>query len=665
MTKSFTKFRPRILFISSIVILLWSGLTMRFFYIQVIRSADLREMGLKQGQNKVILPSVRGSIKDRNFKPFAENVIHYSFGINPTLVENEQIILDAIVKVTGQSREYYHSKFSSTRSFEFLERNLKSSISNSLFAIKDNGFVINKHGYRIYPQGSVGSQIIGFTDVDNNGLSGIELEMDKHLKGRDGWIILQTDGRGRSRQNSGNPRQSPVDGSTVILTIDIEYQSILRDEISKRVEKTGAIGGMGIIIEPFSGKILAMTSFPDFDPNNRHLYKTEAYRNRVITDQFEPGSTFKIVPAVAALTLNCVSLNEEFNCGFGQYNFRGHVINDWKEFGLLTFPQIIENSSNVGIIKIAEAVGANNLHQFVRKFGFGSLTGIQSSGESKGVIKSVSEWSAISLAEISLGHEVSVTTLQLAYAYGAIANGGFLMKPLLVEEIIHPSGRNVYKCSPQIVRQIAPKKVMDEMSEMLVRVVNTGTGTWAKIKGWNVAGKTGTAQKFIDGEYSKTRFITSFAGFFPAHNPQLVGVIILEEPKIGYHWGSVGAAPLFKNVMKRIIQMDDGILVHKPKLDEEKIANDFNPSTFVALNENDHEEKTPVLMTSVYVDNSISSENSVVVPNVRGMSMRKAIMVIRNAGLRPKISGSGAVRYQSPRPGTVTDLYSFCILELK
>ncbi|MFQ6674143.1 MAG: peptidoglycan D,D-transpeptidase FtsI family protein, partial [Fidelibacterota bacterium] len=429
MTKAFSRLRPRILLLSSAVILAWSGLTIRFFYIQVVRGSELRELGRHQGENKVTLPAVRGTIYDRNHLPLAENVVHYSFAVHPGKVENKEAIISALAQVTHRSREYYEEKLRSGGKFVYLERNLRNDICRPLLNLEDEGLIIHRHGYRFYPHHNIASQIVGFTNTDNLGLEGIEKEFDGRLKGRDGWIILQTDGKGRSRKKQDFPKHEPLDGSDIILTIDLEYQAILQDELLRRVETTGARGAYGIVIDPQSGKILAMASLPDFDPNDHLASPPDHYKNRVIADQFEPGSTLKIVPATAALTLRTVEIDQEFNCEDGSYNFRGTLIKDWSDFGLLTFPQIIEHSSNVGIIKIAETVGAENLYLFARKFGFGVPSGIQFPGEARGVLKPVREWSTISLAEMSLGHEISVTVLQLAYAYGAIANGGFLMRP--------------------------------------------------------------------------------------------------------------------------------------------------------------------------------------------------------------------------------------------
>lgn len=659
MTKSFSKLRPRILFLSSVMILVWAGLTMRFFYIQVIRAHDLSARSDQQGGNKVLLSAVRGSIKDRRGLDLGTNVIHYSFGIHPKEVENREQLISAFTDATGRSRKYYESKFSESAPYVFLERNLRTEVALPLLELEDRGLVVGRHGYRLYPHQNIASQIIGFTNVDNMGIEGIEKQFDKTLSGKNGWIVLQRDGKGRSRRNSAYPRLSTVDGSDVYLTIDLQYQAILQDELQKRVTKTNAKGAIGVILEPRTGKVLAMASLPDFDPNGPATHPRETYRNRAVTDQFEPGSTFKVVPATAALSYNSVGKHEEFNCGNGSYNFHGLVIKDWEKFSLLTFPQIIQNSSNVGTVKIAERIGPKNLYSIGRKFGFGSFSGISFPGEAKGVFKQTKNWSGISIAEISIGYEVSVTTLQLALAYGAVANGGFLMKPQIVEKIIRPSGTVSYETEPRVIRRVASKKVMDELTDMLELVVSKGTGTKANLPGWNVAGKTGTAKKYVDGGYSNNRFITSFAGFFPAHDPKMVAVIILDEPKNGLHWGGETSAPVFQAVMKRIVQADDSILVHKPvKQKRGLMASVLNE---LAPEKEGDSSPTPITLITTA---ATPKDGWVAVPDVRGRSLRNATSMLRQAGLKVKPKGSGTVVWQSPTPGLLVKETSSCTIGL-
>jgi|TARA_B100001964_G_scaffold209298_1_gene242691 cell division protein FtsI/penicillin-binding protein 2 len=631
---------------------------MRYLYIQVFRSNNFSEIIKIQGEERILLPAIRGTIHDRKFRPLAENVVHYDFAIHPNRVENRDLIVSTFSKVTGRSKEYYENRLDSDKTYEFLERNLKHDESKPLLTLKDKGLVAHKHSSRLYPHGHIASQIIGFTNIDGKGLEGLEWQYDVGLIGKTGWIILETDGHGKSRKNQAYPIQKPVDGNNLVLTIDAEYQAILQDELERSIASTGAAGGMGIILEPFSGKILAMSSLPDYDSNTPSLSQQEFIRNRVITDQYEPGSTFKIVPALAAIHTGKVNIKEEFNCENGSYDFLGTTIKDWSDFSLLTFSQIIEKSSNVGVIKIAERVGAKDLYRFARKFGFGSESGISFPGETKGRIRTVDEWSKISITQVPLGHEVSVTTLQIALAYAAIANGGYLMKPILVGKILNAEGQIIHHEKPQIVRKISSTENIASLKSMLQQVVESGTGTSAHLAGWNVAGKTGTAQKFIDGEYSKMKFISSFAGFFPTEDPQLVGVFVLDEPRKGQHWGGLSAAPIFSNVMKRIIYQDDEILVHKPRLKSRPTPLPESPPADLLAG---RQENAPLALMTVAVE---KINPGVIVPNLQGMSLRSAISTVKKFELTPKVEGSGAVVYQWPIPGTEVSPGSTCSIKL-
>jgi cell division protein FtsI/penicillin-binding protein 2 len=333
-------------------------------------------------------------------------------------------------------------------------------------------------------------------------------------------------------------------------------------------------------------------------------------------------------------------------------------VSDHEDYGLLTFPQIIENSSNVGIIKIADRLGTKRLYRACRDFGFGMPTNISFAGEASGTLRHITKWSGFSIASVSMGQEIAVTTLQLAMAYSAIANGGFLMKPLLVKQIINDNGKSIYRETPEVLRKVSDPLVMKDLTNMLTRVVETGTGTNAYIPGWSIAGKTGTAEKFIDGEYSKTKYISNFAGFFPAENPQIVGVFVLNEPKYGFHWGNIGAATIFNRVVKRIINMDDSIQILK-----DKYKRDQEPLMMVDNYINSDKAQVKPLFTKANYVNIDQYSNAM--PDVRGMSLLQAKIVLRQMGYKIKFSGSGQVAWQSPKPGTDLNEGSVCTIGLQ
>ncbi len=617
----------------------WAMLSARLFQIMVIDSEQYKQQGITQAQKNEKLLAVRGNIYDRNNVPLTQNIIHYSLGAQTFKIKDRAEFAAKIANSTGRDIEYYLKKIDTKKSFVVIEHKLRQNKVKPLLEQIIPGLVVERKSRRYYPQENIASQTVGFTDVDDKGLTGIEKEFNSYLAGKAGWVVKQVDGKGRSQIKTSFPIKPPIDGSNIQLTIDLEYQSILHEELNRRINETNAKGAIGIIINPQNGSILAMSSMPDFNPNQHGLSPIENQKNRVLTDQFEPGSTYKVVTATAAVATNAVSLYEEFNCKEGKINVAGKIISDHEIFGLLTFPQIIAHSSNVGMIKIAQKLGQEPLYTFSRDFGFGSPTGIQFPGESKGKLRQTKNWSEMSLAEVSIGYEVGVTALQLASAYAAIANGGYLIKPSLIKQILSAKGEVIYSEKPEIIRKIANPEIMETVKDMLVDVVQYGTGEKAKIKGWSIAGKTGTAYKFIDGAYSN-KYISNFAGFFPAEKPQVVGVIILDEPKYGYHWGGYGAAPVFRRIAQRIINVDDSIKHHK----KEKRPTE----TVIANNDN---EKSLIALSTV---NSLKKyqDGYAIVPNVRGMSIRKAKSILKKSNLRAKFEGSGQVVWQSPAPGT-------------
>ena len=672
MTRIYQQYQRRISFLSLLVIFAWGGLGFRLFNIQVANGKKYHEQGQKQSQTKEILPALRGNIFDKNGIPLTRNIIHYTIAANPSQIINKQYVAKELSKLTGKPVNYYIKKLDSKNNFAYLERNLQKKYAQPIFEKHFDGIIIQRHARRTYPQDNIVGQLVGFTNVDDEGLTGIEQIYNNQLSGKDGWIIKQRSGVGNVNVKNNYPKQEPIDGADIQLTINIEYQSVLQEELLKQLKKTAAVSATGIIISPQTGAILAMASLPDFNPNQPNKSATENQKIRACTDQFEPGSTFKIVAATAAIDKNLIRIEDEIDCENGTYQYKSITINDHKPHNVLTFGEIIEQSSNIGIIKVASHIGEKSLFKYAQEYGFGTSTNIGLSAESSGTLRKLKNWSKISLAEISMGHEVGITVLQLAMAYGAVANGGILLKPYIINNINNIDGVSIYSEEPTVTRKIANENVMNQLSGLLTKAVETGTGIEANIPGWQVAGKTGTAQKFINGAYSHTKFVSNFVGYLPASNPQLLCVITLDEPKLGYHWGGTGAAPVFKRIMERIINLDDSIQIPKniikdsinrePVLVEKK----FQRSNKQFKNE-------PILLSSFATEPKSASpsikqqenKTEIVVPNVRGMSLKKAINTLRNSGLESKFAGSGTVVWQSPKPGVVLTIGTICSIGLE
>ena len=663
MTKTYLKYRTRITFLAGIILLAWAGLCIRLFQVQVLNGEQYQLAVIKQSQKKQNLPANRGNIFDREDRPFTRNIIHYTLSVNPGKVTDKIGLATAISDRTGHPSEKYLKKLNSKSKFEYLERNLQRETLGALEITAFDGLNISRKYRRYYPHNHVGAQVLGFTNIDDKGISGIEKDFNTYLTGSPGWVYKTKGWSGKVQHKSGMPFQSPVDGCNVQLTIDLEYQSILEEELTIRQDETNAISATGIIMNPQTGEILAMASTPGFDNNKFSKSLPSQHRIRAITDQFEPGSTFKIVPAVSALANNKIGLTEEFNCENGEFDYFNIKIKDHDDYGMLTLPQIMHYSSNIGVIKFMERIGPKSLYTFSRSFGFGAPTGISLAGETVGKLSPVKNWSAVSMGQISRGYEVGVTAIQMATAYSAIANGGYLVSPRLVRQIMDHNQDVIYSEETSIIRKIATEKAMGNIREILRGVVSNGTGHKAEISGWDIAGKTGTAQKWKNGKYSNEKFISNFVGFFPYKDPQLLAFIMLDEPEKPYHWGSEGAAVAFKRIMKRIINMDDKIVPPiRGQNNFEYVSNSVKDDVIVGRN-------NPVAFTTSTLPQGLITvakfTNKVEMPEVRGFSMRKVMTSIREADLKLKIQGSGIVFWQSPKPGTVVNKGTTCIVGLK
>jgi len=662
-TKTYLKYKPRITILAGFIILSWVGLCVRLFQVQVLNGEQYQIAVVNQSQKKQILPASRGNIFDRENKPLTRNIIHYTLSANPYKVKDKIGLATAISERTGQPKEKYLKKLNSTAKFCYLERNIQRETLGSLEITTFEGLIIERKYRRFYPHNHVAAQVLGFTNIDDEGISGIEKDFNSYLTGKPGAVYKTKGWSGKIQHKSGMPFQAPMDGCNIQLTLDLEYQSILEEELKRRQIETNALSATGIIMDPQSGEILAMASTPGFDNNEFGTSFPAQQRIRAITDQFEPGSTFKVVPAVSAIYKNAVNLEEEFNCENGKYDYYNIIVRDHDEHSMLTLPQIIQFSSNIGVIKVMERVGTKSLYQTSRDFGFGSTTGISLAGETGGKLSALKSWSAVSLGQIAMGHEVGVTAIQLASAYCAIANGGYLVTPRLVQQIIDRNQEVIYAEESSVIRKIADENTMENIRKMLRNVVMNGTGHNAGISGWDVAGKTGTAQKWIDGQYSNDKFISNFVGFFPYKNPQLLAFIMLDEPNQPYHWGAEGAAIAFKRVIKRIISMDDGITPPTRNADEGIFAYQIPKNDVIIQNE------PPIAIQASSLPLGLSTaarfSNKVEMPEIRGFSMRKAMTSLRQAGLKYKIQGSGKVAWQSPEPGTILNKGYTCTVGFK
>lgn len=521
----------------------------RLFYIQFFRSNYLISIARKQHNLYVELEPHRGTIYDSHLKPLAVNVSVDSLYASPNEISetNKETIIKQLSPILNLSNAYLREKLERKKYFVWLARKISPQQSEAIKGLKIKGIGFIRESKRCYPNFYLASHILGFANLDNEGLEGLELYYDTYLKGGAGWALFLRDAR-QKKLDLWEQMVLPKDGYDLVLTIDEVIQYIAERELDKAFKTYHARGASIVVLDPHTGAILALANRPTFDLNKYSAANKNIRRNRLICDVFEPGSVFKIVTASAALEEKKVTEEDKFFCENGAYKISTHVLHDHKPHGWLTFREVIEQSSNIGTSKVAQVLGCNLLYKYIKLFGFGSKLGIDLPGEVSGISRDPRHWSKISIATVPMGQEVAVTALQLAAEISVIANGGQLVRPYIVKEIKDKYDEPIKEFSPLIIHKVISADTADRIKKILVGVVEEGTGKLAKLLGFSAAGKTGTAQKLEpNGTYSHSKYIASFIGFAPAEDPIIAVAVTVDEPH-PYYFGGVVAAPVFKNV---------------------------------------------------------------------------------------------------------------------
>lgn len=564
--RSFKQAKVRILLLAIIIAIGLSAGISRLFYLQAFKNNDLSKIAVRQHQKTVALEPLRGTIYDRKGRVLAVNLDVESVYAVPSEIENTYEAARRLSKLLNEDFRVIERKLKSDKGFVWIARKLDPNISARIKNEDLEGIGFIKESKRFYPKKELFGQLIGFAGLDNTGLSGIEARYDEFLKGEDGFIILERDARG-SHIFPSSGYKPPVKGRDIILTIDEGIQYICERELDKAIQKTRAKSGMIIGMDPKTGEMLAMAVKPSFNPNEFIKYAPEEWRNRIVSDPYEPGSTLKVIVASAALEDKVASPSEPMFFGEDKIDIDGEIIHDTvKEKGRLSFRDVIKRSSNVGAVRIGMRLGKERLYSHLKSFGFGERTDIDISGESKGILRQTREWSKRSIGTVSLGQEIGVTPIQLITAFSAVANNGWMMKPFVVSEI-RDGDKIVRKVYPEIKKRVISAETAAEMTRILTSVVEGGTGERAAIEGYRVAGKTGTAQK-IDpktGLYSDKYFVSSFIGYAPAEDPQIALLVVIDSPE-GIAWGGSIAAPVFKSVAEDVL-----LYMNAPSTNEERI----------------------------------------------------------------------------------------------
>jgi cell division protein FtsI (penicillin-binding protein 3) len=547
--------KTRILILSLVLIAGFLIIGIRLFFLQVVHASSLADRAEKQRQKTIMIEGERGTIFDRKGRVLAVNLELPSVFSTPGHVHNPSQTAKKLGRLLGKDPSQLKKRIKGEKSFVWIERKMDPSLAEKVQKLDLNGIGFLMESRRFYPKRTLMSHVLGFAGVDNNGLEGLELRYDEFLKGEKGWVVLERDALGGFVFPKDLVYAQPSRGKDIVLTLDEVIQFISDRELDRAIEETSAKGGVVIAMDPYTGGILSLSVRPQFNPNHVGRHEPSDWRNRAITDLYEPGSTFKIVAAAAALEEGLVSLGEPIDCENGALRVGSGFLDDHEPHGILTFEEVLQKSSNIGIFKVANRLGNQKLYQYVKAFGFGKKTDIDLNGEVAGVVHPPSQWSGRSLASMAMGQEVGVTALQVIGSASVIANGGWLPQPHLVSEIRDEEGNSLLNFSYPLSRRVISEKTARSMTRILKGVVQgDGTGELAAFGGYEVAGKTGTAQK-VDpstGRYSRGKVISSFIGFVPADHPRVIIYVVLDEPK-GVHWGGTVAAPVFKRIAEQTL----------------------------------------------------------------------------------------------------------------
>jgi cell division protein FtsI (penicillin-binding protein 3) len=616
----------------------------------------------KQELTLVKQKASRGDILDRTGRPLATSLpLTYAIGFRPYECPDKQSLRKQLAPLLDPVNKEWRERIKHDGKFTYLARRVNWKTAQKVEALHLECLELCQEPRRSYPCGSLAASIIGFSDIDEAGQEGIELAFDEVLRGNDAQELVWQDAGGRPYLALSSSDEGSLKGADVQLTIDIALQTIVEEELQKACRNQKCSRACALLTNPQTGEILALSTYPGFDANNPGLTATENRKCWPITDVMEHGSTLKLFAFAGALEDNLFRPNETIFCENGQFAIPGTIIHDATPHGVLTFTEVLQKSSNIGTVKIAERLGRNRLYETARSLGFGTLTEISFPGEQPGRLPPPHEWSKTTLANFAFGHGLSATPLQVATAYGAVANGGYLMKPMIVKRICYSSGA-IKDLKPTMIRQALPTSVAQALCEMLAGVTENGTGQSAAISGWRVAGKTGTAQKIDEKthEYCKNRFISSFVGFVPADAARYLMLVVIDDPRREYYGGQV-AAPIFHNAMTRILesfppaQTEPLLAVSNASLPKSS----KNSVAFFA--ERNPNPQVPKMDFAVAFAEEVKS-GFVRVPSVEGMSLRSAIRELTSRNLDFRVSGGTEIVCQSPPAGSSVPVGTICYI---
>jgi cell division protein FtsI (penicillin-binding protein 3) len=639
----------------------------RLIYLQTAQHEWLTTRARTQQQEAIETSPVRGLVLDRHGNELARSVDTESFWAVPREIRNVDEASAQLAPLVGEDAGALTAKLklaqNSNKKFAWIARKLDEERASKVRALNIAGVYSLKEPKRQYPNNQLAAHVLGFVGLDETGLAGIERAYDKEIHGEPGRVTVETDAHG---QAYGSFEAEARRGETVVLTIDRLVQYKTEEALSAAVERNHAKSGSAIVLDPRTGEILALANAPTFDPNDPNSATDQARVNEALQNIYEPGSTFKVVAYSAALDRGLIKPDDRIDCQMGSITVAGRVVHDHKPFGTLTITEALAKSSNVAAIKLGLRVGNESMYDFMTRFGFGTKTGVELPGETDGLLRKVSRWQPSSMGSLAMGQEIGVTPLQMAAAYGTLANDGVRMGPHIVREVRAADGSVVYSAAPE-ERRVVSAQTAQTLRGMLEQVTLNGTAKKAQLDGYTAAGKTGTAQK-IDPKtraYSKTKFIGSFVGFAPVENPSVVIIVVIDEPAGAYHGGDV-AAPIFREIAEQILpalsvapdaemkpSQEPGLLA-RLSLSDEELAH------LRERQERDREQRDRTLPRVEEENGSVgttrvvyaaATKRGALMPDLRGRSVRDAARICEQLGLQLEAHGEGRAYGQNPAAG--------------
>ncbi len=650
--------RGRTLIVAAFIACAFAGLCGRLAYLQVVKHDEYSRLAENQQAKTIPLMPKRGPILDRTGQALAVSSKAQSLYALTSRIEDKEALARRLAPVLGDAPGEIARRLDSPKRFVFVKRRLPPDTVEALRDLDESALGFVDENMRLYPNRELAAQIVGFEGLDGKGLAGVEEAWDAHLAGTEGRALVGRDALGREVTSAPRVLKPSTAGQGVMLTIDATLQYIAEREIDAAWRRTRSKAALALMMDPRTGEVLALAIRPTFNPNSFKAATDADRRNRAVTDPFEPGSTFKVILAAAALEEGVVRPADRLYAENGAIRVATATIHDWKKFGWLTFSEVLQNSSNVGSIKVGLSLGKERYYKYISGFGFGVPTGVGLGGESRGQLRPPARWSGLSLATMSIGQEISVTALQLVAAVSAIANGGRLLQPQIVRAALDSEGHQVVRrIEPKVTRQVISPETARTLTQMMTAVVREGTGHNAAIPGYDVAGKTGTAQKLDPAtrRYSRTPGVLSFVGFAPADDPRLAMLVMLDEPK-NEKWGSEAAAPIFAAIGKEALRY-----LNVPPRDTAPVALVRGEMAMAAA--------PPAAGPTAGFDGaptpvSFEDESAIVMPRIEGLSLRQALDTLAPFDVRLEFSGRGTVVSQVPPAGAPLPPGTLCRLAL-